>query len=214
MRLLNVGGGSKNIPLPKIYDGCEHVMLDIDPKSGADIICDARELINLEAGAFDTVFCSHNLEHYYRHHLPAVLGGIKHVMKDGGFAHVSVPNMQYVCEHIAKGGDIEDVLYQSPAGPIRAVDMMYGLGAYIEHTGNDFMCHKNGFTRKSLGNALLAVFPFVFVGSHETELFAFAFKTKPSDQQMLDLKLVNPSGGAEANGAPPSPQPDSASAGD
>jgi len=30
-KVLNVGGGSKNIPIPPLYSGWEHVLLDIDP---------------------------------------------------------------------------------------------------------------------------------------------------------------------------------------
>jgi hypothetical protein len=66
-RVLNVGGNSKSIPLPPHFSGYKHVLLDIDPKSSADIVCDARRLSELEKEEFDAVYCSHNLEHYYRH---------------------------------------------------------------------------------------------------------------------------------------------------
>ena len=63
-RVLNVGGGSKDIPLPPHYAGWEHVLMDIDPKGQPDLVCDARELPALPAGQYDAIFCSHNLEHY------------------------------------------------------------------------------------------------------------------------------------------------------
>ena len=48
-RVLNVGGNNRAIPLPSHSAGFEHVLLDIDPKGSPDIVCDARELMSLEA---------------------------------------------------------------------------------------------------------------------------------------------------------------------
>ena len=67
MRVLNVGGASKTIPIPPHYAGWEHLLLDIDPRGEPDIVCDARELTSLPPAQFDAVYCSHNLEHYYRY---------------------------------------------------------------------------------------------------------------------------------------------------
>jgi len=85
-RLLNVGGGSKSIPLPPEYAGFEHVLLDIDPSGKPDIVLDGRKILELGAEQFDAIYCSHNLEHYFRHHVPKVLAGFFHVLKPGGFA--------------------------------------------------------------------------------------------------------------------------------
>jgi predicted SAM-dependent methyltransferase len=95
-KVLNVGGNSKEIPLPPQYAGFEQLLLDIDPTGSPDIVCDARNLTTLENGLFDAVYCSHNLEHYYRHDVPKVLGGFLHVLKEGGFAHIVVPDINEV----------------------------------------------------------------------------------------------------------------------
>jgi ubiquinone/menaquinone biosynthesis C-methylase UbiE len=95
-KVLNVGGNSKAIPLPPQYAEFDHLLLDIDPKGLPDIVCDARKLTALEASQFDAVYCSHNLEHYYRHDVPRVLAGFLHVLKDGGFAHILVPDINEV----------------------------------------------------------------------------------------------------------------------
>jgi len=85
--------------------------------------------------------------------------------------------------------DIEDVMYVSPAGPIKAVDIVYGLASFIEKSNNDFMCHKNGFSPKSLGNTLFENgFEHLFVGATDFEITAYAFKNKPSDEY---VKLLN-----------------------
>ena len=92
-RLLNVGGGSKSIQLPPEYNGFEHLLLDIDPAGEPDIILDGRKLIELPAAQFDAIYCSHNLEHYFRHDVIKVLTGFFHVLKPGGFAQILVPDL-------------------------------------------------------------------------------------------------------------------------
>ena len=72
-KVLNVGGNSKKIPLPPQYAGWENIVLDIDPQGKPDVVCDARQLRQLPSATYDAVYCSHNLEHYYRHDVPKVL---------------------------------------------------------------------------------------------------------------------------------------------
>ena len=180
-RVLNVGGNSKAIPLPPQYDGWEHHLLDIDPTGKPDIVCDARELATLEAEQYDAIYCSHNLEHYYRHDVAKVLAGFRHVLKADGFAHVRVPDMAEVMRRVVDEAlDIEDVLYQSGLGPISALDVIYGYGRQIESSGCDFFAHKTGFTRKSLTQALArGGFTHVIATAASLEVAAYAFKQKP-----------------------------------
>ena len=180
-KVLNVGGNSKAIPLPPQYAEFEHLLLDIDPRGAPDIVCDARMLTTLAGGQFDAVYCSHNLEHYYRHDVPKVLAGFLHVLKDDGFAHIRVPDLDEVMRAtIERGLDIDDVLYDSPAGPIRVLDVIYGYSVEIERSGQDFYAHKTGFTEKSLLAALeRAGFRRVFAAARNLEIAALAFKTVP-----------------------------------
>ena len=180
-KVLNVGGNSKAIPLPAPYADYEHILLDIDPKGTPDLVCDARELVTLEPDQFDAVYCSHNLEHYYRHDVHKVLAGFMHVLKGDGFAHVVVPDIQEVMRlTVERGLDIEDVLYNSPAGPIRVLDVLYGYGREIEESGQDFYAHKTGFTKKSLVKALQAAgFRKHFVRTGNLEITVFAFRNEP-----------------------------------
>jgi SAM-dependent methyltransferase len=180
-KVLNVGGNNKAIALPPHYSGFEHLLLDIDPAGAPDIVCDARELTTLQAGQFDAVYCAHNLEHYYRHDVPRVLGGFLHVLKDGGFAHIRVPDVHELMKiTIERGLDIEDVLYESDAGPIMVLDVLYGHGEQIARSGQDFFAHKTGFTNKSLLAALHAAgFSKVFSRTGMMEIDALAFKGAP-----------------------------------
>lgn len=190
-KVLNVGGNSKKIPLPPQYDGWEHVLLDIDPKGEPDVVCDARELTTLPNDTYGSVYCSHNLEHYYHHQVPKVLAGFAHVLKQDGFAYIRVPDMSEVMKVVVQNNlDIGDVLYQSAAGPITARDVIYGWGIEIERSGNDFFAHKTGFTQKSLTLALRAAgFSWVFTTLGKLEITAIAFKNKPDEYatQLLHL---------------------------
>ena len=181
-KLLNVGGNSKNIGIPAHYADFEHLLLDIDSKGSPDIVCDARMLQTLKVSQFDAVYCSHNLEHYYRHDVPRVLAGFLHVLKDGGFAQIKVPDIHEVMKIvIEKRMDIEDVLYQSSAGPIMVLDVLYGYSVEIERSGKDFYAHKTGFTHKSLVKAIVTSgFSEVFTTSSNLEINVIAFKGVPN----------------------------------
>lgn len=193
-KVLNVGGNSKLIPLPPFYNGWNHALLDIDPKCNPDVVCDARELSSsLRSSDYDSVYCSHNLEHYYRHDVIKVLFGICHVLKADGFAYIRVPDMGDLMQTvIQKGLDIDDFLYQSPAGPITVSDVIYGYGVEIERSGNDFYAHKTGFTQKSLTVCLQkAGFPFIYTCVGNLEITAIAFKNEPDDYTANLLHLPN-----------------------
>lgn len=190
-KVLNVGGNSKEIPMPAEYAEFQQLWLDIDPKVKPDILCDARKLSNLNAGQIDAVYCSHNLEHYYRHDVPKVLAGFLHVLKNDGFAQIRVPDIDAVMRAvIEKNLDIDDVLYDSPAGPIMVLDVIYGYSVEIERSGNDFFAHKTGFTEKSLIKVLKqAGFNKIFHFIGNLEINAIAFKTEPDDNARMLFKL-------------------------
>jgi ubiquinone/menaquinone biosynthesis C-methylase UbiE len=192
-RVLNVGGNSKKIALPPHFADFEHLLLDIDPTCSPDIVCDARKLTTLSAGQFDAVYCSHNLEHYYRHDVPTVLAGFIHVLKEGGFAHIRVPDLQEVMRlTIERGLDIDDVLYQSPLGPIMVVDVLYGYSVEIERSGQDFFSHKTGFTQKSLFKVLQSAgFSKIYSVKNNLEINALAFRGVPSEAARALFKLPN-----------------------
>ena len=58
MKLLHVGCGGQKAPL----SGYEEIGLDLDPKSGADLIGSMLD-IPLEDGSVDGGYTSHTLEH-------------------------------------------------------------------------------------------------------------------------------------------------------
>ena len=183
---LNVGGGSKSTPTPTHYSGWRHDLLDIDPNGNPDVLCDARELTKLTRNSYDAVYCSHNLEHYYRHVGLIVVQGFIHVLKEDGFAEILVPNIAEVIRELRdKQLDLDDVLYESTAGPITANDIIYGHQAEIARSGQDFYAHKTGFTPKSLIKLLTGGgFSKVFLSNDDyLGIHALAFKNEPSSEQ-------------------------------
>ena len=196
-RVLNVGGGSKGVALPPHFQDWEQLLLDIDPRVGADLVCDARALREAaEANAFGAVYCSHNLEQYYRHDVDKVLQGFLHVLKAEGFAEIRVPDIGELIKLLAKGDlDIEQEIYKANVGSITAHDMIYGYAPEIEASGQDFYAHKTGFSRDSLLRALRSNgFGEIYFAPPLAllELHAFAFKTKADAALRTALGLGEP----------------------
>ena len=93
----------------------------------------------------------------------------------GGFALITLPDLQAVCRYIAED-KLEDVLYQSPAGPIHPIDVVYGHRPSIGR-GNRFMAHRTGFTASTLGAKLArAGFRPVRVKRRDFNLWAVGYK--------------------------------------
>lgn len=192
-RLLNVGGNSREIPIPGHYAGWEHLILDIDPVCNPDVLCDARELATLPAGQYDAIYCSHNLEHFFAHHVPRVLAGFRHVLRPDGFAEIRVPDLAALMRRVATEDlDLDDQLYVSPAGPVRVLDVIYGYAPQIAWSGVDFYAHKTGFSRGTLRKALAAAgfSQLGWLSPRPGELAVAAFKLPASREQLALLAPI------------------------
>lgn len=193
-RVLNVGGGSHEIELTPQYNLWERHWLDIDPKAKPDVLCDARELTNLQAAAYEAVYCSHNLEHYHHHEVQRVLHGFLHVLKENGFAHVRVPNIEQVL-HLCRDLKLDldsPVATSSTLGPLLVRDYLWGFSPEIEASGKDYYAHKTGFSPKTLTRALEeAGFAevFVMIDDMAIEIGAVAFKQAGANpfKSMFDI---------------------------
>ena len=104
-----------------------------------------------------------------------------HVLNNRGFVYIRVPDIGEVMRKVVNEGlDIDDFLYECPAGPILVRDVIYGYGEEIERSGADFYAHKTGFTPKALSKVLNdAGFQYVHFGTVSLEIVAIGFKTKP-----------------------------------
>jgi protein O-GlcNAc transferase len=151
------------------------VRLDIDPSVKPDIIGTITDMSGVQSESVDAVYSSHNLEHVYNHEVPGALAEFYRVLKPGGFALITLPDIQKVAEYVAEG-NLEDTLYVSPAGPIAAIDILYGLGEAIAR-GNHYMAHRTGFTAQSLAKKMQeAGFRDIEVRRENLDLWATGYK--------------------------------------
>ena len=136
---------------------------------------------------FDAIWSSHNLEHLYAHEVPHALAEFQRVLKSGGFALITCPDLEAVAADLL-GKGLSAVAYEAPVGPIMVQDMIFGHGASIA-AGNTFMAHRSGFTQERLGTvALEAGFVQVRVGRGRIyDLWALLAMPDCDDSTLLDL---------------------------
>lgn len=155
----------------------KEVRLDIDPAVKPDVVSDIADMSPVATASVDAVWSSHNVEHLHAHQVPVAFGEFLRVLKPGGFVLITLPDLQTVCRYIADD-KLEDVLYESPAGPIYPIDVVYGHRPSIGR-GNHFMAHRTGFTARTLGAKLeRAGFTSVRVRRRGFDLWATGYKRK------------------------------------
>lgn len=152
---LHVGCGPKRDghPTRGFSDpGWAELRLDIDEGVNPDIVGTMTDMSRIGDGTIDAVFSSHNIEHLYPHEVPKALSEFARVLNRDGFAVVTCPDLQSVAALVAEDKLTEEA-YQSPAGSISALDMLYGYRPALAD-GNLHMAHRCGFTQRVLIGAL------------------------------------------------------------
>lgn len=154
--ILHVGPGhrSNGAKLPAAFQTAEwrEIRLDIDPSNEPDIVGSMLNMGAVESESVDAIYSAHNIEHVYAHEVPVVLKEFLRVLKPEGYLIVTCPDLQSVAQLVAED-KLGDAAYQSPAGPITPLDILYGHGAALA-AGHHYMAHKCGFTLKTLTSAL------------------------------------------------------------
>lgn len=187
--LLHVGCGAKTrqhtTPAFRA-EGWREIRLDIDPAVHPDIVGTMTDMAGVANASVDALFSSHNIEHLYPHEVPVALREFRRVLKPTGFVVLTCPDLQSICAEVA-ADRLTHVAYQSPAGPITPLDMMYGHRPALAR-GNLFMAHRCGFTQTVLMATLQqAGFPFTAGkrrGSPHFDLWALA-TAQPMDEAAL-----------------------------
>ena len=100
----------------------------------------------------DAVWTSHTLEHLADHEVLPALREMVRVLKPDGFSLVTTPDIVRVAREVARGR-LEEVLYEAPAGPITALDVLFGLRSSVAR-GRSFMAHRTGFSAERLGRLM------------------------------------------------------------
>ena len=191
-RLLNAGSGpgsARRIARMVSEQGWEEVRFDIDPEVKPDVVGSILDLGgSFEPQSFDAVWSSHVLEHLYAHEVFPTLREFHRVLKADGFALIMSPDIESVAQFIVEHG-IAAIAYDSPAGPIRPLDMLYGHSRAIEE-GQLYMAHRTGFTAERLGNLLLmAGFPTVSVRTENFEVCALALMPEANSEATQKILL-------------------------
>jgi ubiquinone/menaquinone biosynthesis C-methylase UbiE len=119
--------------------------------------------------------------------VPLALNEFLRVLKPGGFALITCPDLRSVCQLVAED-KLTEAAYTSPAGPIAPLDILYGHRAAMT-AGNLYMAHRCGFTEKVLVGTLQAAgFRQVasLTRSHLFDLWAFATKETWADAALQE----------------------------
>lgn len=141
MRVLHVGAGGS--PLPGWLSDHEELRVDIEPSTCPDVVASMTDLGEL--GLFETVYCSHALEHLHSFDVSRALGEFWRVLVPGGRVIVIVPDLEDV-------KPTREVLFKAPGGEVRGIDLYYGMQSMIPQ--HPYMAHRFGFVKETLEHFL------------------------------------------------------------
>ena len=166
-------------------DNWKEIRFDIDRNVKPDIEGTLTDMNLVASGSVDAVYSSHNIEHVFPHEVPIVLSEFHRVLKDDGMVVITCPDLQSVCEAVVDDKLLQP-LYESPAGPISPIDILYGHRPAIAR-GNEYMAHKGGFTYSVLNDAFIeAGFKMNYGGRNPDrwELFIISFKQEKLQEEI------------------------------
>ncbi|MFV3077087.1 class I SAM-dependent methyltransferase [Niveispirillum fermenti] len=191
-RLLHVGCGLKRrdgTTRGFAGAGWTETRLDVASDVRPDIVGSITDMSMIPSGSFDGVYSSHVLEHLFAHDVITALQECRRVLSPRGVMVLTCPDMQAAAKEIAEGRLLEP-MYQSEAGPVAAIDMVFGLRWAIKD-GHVHMAHRSGFTLPVLGGLLSGVgFGQVMVTSRGHpfyDLWAVAANWQATEDEMREL---------------------------
>lgn len=156
-------------------NGWEIVRMDSDAGQTPDIVGSLNELAHVPSGSFDAIWCPHVLEHFYVHQIGAGLREMFRILNNEGLVFMTLADIELAAAYIANGKAEEEV-YSSPAGPICALDIIYGYHKFISRS-LFHASHKFGFTAETIGLALRSCgFTNIRVQRQNAEITAVAHK--------------------------------------
>lgn len=172
-------------------DDWTEIRFDIDEAVNPDIVGTLTDMSAVKTGSIDAVFSSHSIEHIYPHEVIGALKEFNRVLTKNGYAVITCPDLQSVCEAVANDKLLEP-LYQSPAGPISPIDILYGHRGYIA-SGKTYYAHRSGFTYRVLDEALAQA---GFLGRaglrrpQNFDLWIVAFKNQAPELEMRKIAQI------------------------
>lgn len=189
--LINLGSGSRSafryMESQQPPDGWQEIRVDLDPNSNPDVVASLTDLGgHIADNSADVVFCSHAIEHIADHLIATVFSETIRILKPTGFAVFLCPDLAQLIREFDPE-DLEKTIYSSPAGPISALDIIYGHRASVS-AGQEHMLHRTGFTEKSLADRLMeAGFHEVFIQQGRScDMIAVAALEACSDMGLVE----------------------------
>ena len=187
---LNVGCGPKSESKIRGFDNDDwkEIRLDIDEGVNPDIVGTLTDMKLVETASVDAVNSAYNIDHIYPHEVPIALAEFYRVLKEDGIVYIRCPDIQLISEAVINDQLLE-ALYESPAGPISPIDIIYGNRQEIVE-GNEYMAKKCGFTYSVLNMAFSeAGFKARYGGRNQDtyELSLIAFKQEKSEEEIKKI---------------------------
>ena len=187
---LNVGCGPIDSPKIRGFDNDDwkEIRLDIDEGVNPDIVGTLTDMKLVETASVDAVHSAYNIDHIYPHEVPIALAEFYRVLKEDGIVYIRCPDIQLISEAVINDQLLE-TLYESPAGPISPIDIIYGNRQEIVE-GNEYMAKKCGFTYSVLNMAFWeAGFKTRYGGRNQDtyELSLIAFKQEKSEKEIKKI---------------------------
>jgi hypothetical protein len=194
MRLLNIGCGPKETPTPAHYDGWDIDRLDMEARHQPDLLMDALDIGTLPWQSYDATYASHLLEHIYPVDLEKFMLGVYRVLKPDGWCEFRVPDALAACVAAAKAGSLDAPCYDTPAGMVRAWDILYGYLPFQMAMGRN-MTHHNAYSQETLTATLQTYgFGLVYLARNDYEVCAIGCKTDLPDEMKRRMGIEQATG--------------------
>ena len=189
--LVNLGSGPKRASrLPAMFAEWREFRVDLDPGAAPDLVADITDLSAIKTGSVDAVWSAHAIEHLYLHQVGKALGEAHRILADDGFLCLIVPDLQAIGSYLVNDR-LLDIIYQSPAGPVTAHDVIFGFGGALAR-GHMNMAHHCGFTAGVMLEKLKEVqfAEIVLRRRSNLELAALACKRAPAGAAQREVLLA------------------------
>lgn len=138
--------------LPKSFRTDEWQEIVVSREIPNAIPLDIHDLSALPSESCNVIWNAGSLSYLYAHEVAPVLKELYRILKPQGILLVQVPDLQRVGQMLAQG-KLENALYNSPAGPIAAIDLLFGHRAALK-AGNKRVQTQTGFTAGSIAHKL------------------------------------------------------------
>lgn len=190
-KVLHFGCGSVNpAKLHAVYSApdWQEVRMDSRAQLKPDIIGNVTSMPMIGSAEYHGVFLPHIICRYYAHQVPLALREVFRILKVGGSVLISVPDIQKIGEIIAKG-TLEQSLFESPFGPVSALDMLYGFRPAMEK-GDLSEAQKMAFTAKTLVEKLRDA-GFLKIQVRREGYVLWAIANKLAEGETLQMEIVD-----------------------